>query len=113
MKLVAALVACGLLACSSKSAPAAQPDAHADAWSGSAFACGSAACDPSAQYCFQSAAGVTGATGAAPVVGCNALPTACAASPSCTCVTANVDLSGCASHTCADGSGLVVTCDNP
>lgn len=68
-------------------------------------------CDPTTQYCYQQLAGIVGA---APVIGCNMIPAACAATPTCACVTANTTTTCGAYTTCAgEGSLLTLTCTLP
>lgn len=113
----------------------ARADAAGSSGDGGAFACAAATCDPASQYCYEIAAGVvkppradaaaSGVDAAAPPpdaapaqVGCNSLPAACATTPTCACVKANVTVpfSACASQTifCTDTGGrITLMCELP
>lgn len=104
MRLALGIVIVLAAACSgsSSSKPAVDATAHG-------FLCGNAVCGEGTQYCFRYQSGVT-----APVTGCNDLPAACAAAPSCGCLTANVTASCGALATCsAQGPDLTLSCANP
>ena len=82
-----------------------------DAPSGATFACGSATCSTATQFCYQVEAG---RLPAAPIIGCNALPSGCGTTPNCACVLASDTPSCGITPTCnAEGSAVTVTCANP
>ena len=96
--LVASVVV--VLACSH--APSGPPPTAADA----PFGC--ASCDPSSQFCYETASGVLPLQPQ-----CMALPPACTSTPTCACVLANIDqvCPGLMGHpTCAAGQPMSVTC---
>jgi hypothetical protein len=64
-----------------------------------------AACNPATEYCYQIFAGVQ------PTLGCNALPAACVAAPTCACVTADIDPCGGALSCTQDANGIAVACN--
>jgi hypothetical protein len=66
-----------------------------------------AACDPATQYCYHIFAGVE------PTLGCNALPAACTAAPTCACVIADIDPCNGALSCSQDASGITVVCAKP
>jgi hypothetical protein len=104
MRIVFALALALVLGCSNSS-PAT------DAASGAAFACGSATCATTTQYCYRVEAGRVPAV---PVVGCNAVPSGCGATPTCACVLAGDTFSCGLTPSCsAEGSAVTVTCANP
>ena len=73
------------------------------------FPCGNAVCGEGTQFCYRFASGVAPAS-----PGCNDLPQACLASPSCGCVMSNITTACGAFATCsAQGADLTVTCNNP
>jgi hypothetical protein len=89
-------------ACHQTSEHSVQPDATPDA----PPAC---TCD-SSEYCSQTSVGVV----PGPATGCIMLPTACAATPTCACLLANVTCSAGGGPTCTDDdSQLVFTCAYP
>ena len=103
MAFVLSLVLVLGLGCNSHHGNAASPDAPA----GPTFACGSTTCSTS-QYCYQFHAGVQPAD---PNVGCNDMPAACAAAPSCACLVANSGSPCGTGATCSEqDGGFTVTC---
>jgi hypothetical protein len=60
------------------------------------------------------ACGDNGAARAQGSAGCNPLPAACTAAPTCACITANATFACSVTPICStSGSGIVVSCPNP
>jgi hypothetical protein len=75
-----------------------------DAPSGTGQDCPADPCT-STEFCYSTVAGV------APMPGCDDLPAACTATPTCTCLLANLTCGGALS--CDETQGLHVTCSFP
>ena len=86
-------------------------------------ACSSCVCSPSTSFCFAGATlraamdsggpvPCTVASGATPQVGCNSLPAACAAKPSCECIIAALQPMYACYLNCQAGSSWLVYCPN-